>query len=172
MFSGSNARPFMGPPRMLWRRPLLRRSDVPVAFGSKGAPERDPEIASYFALSRPALRLLPRFNVSTLQLFFPLSSVQARPFNKPVSQRSNQRCSSGASFSSWALTPGRRRAQGEMLVQRGLFVVEDDPRDPPFVRLVAGSNLGNESQRRVRLNNCQIPREISKMIIRGAGTPG
>jgi len=63
------------------------------------------------------------------------------------------------------------RALGEALVNRGFIVVRDEEANPPFVRLVAGSNYGNKSPWLLRINNCRMPRELSKMVIRGAGKP-
>ena len=63
------------------------------------------------------------------------------------------------------------RTLGETLVNRGFIVVRDEEANPPFVRLVAGSNYGNKSPWLLRINNCRMPRELSKMVIRGAGKP-
>ena|SRR6516162_6781364 len=57
---------------------------------------------------------------------------------------------------------------GEALVNRGFIVVRDDKENPPWTRLVIGHK---ESPWLLQLNNCRIPTELSKMIIRGAGKP-
>ncbi len=59
----------------------------------------------------------------------------------------------------------------DALVNRGFIVVRDEKQDPPFVRLVIGATYGNKSPWLLHIHNCQIPRELSKMIIRGAGKP-
>ena len=63
------------------------------------------------------------------------------------------------------------RTLGETLVNRGFIVVRDEEANPPFVRLVAGSAYGNKSPWLLHINNCRMPRELSKMVIRGAGKP-
>ena len=57
---------------------------------------------------------------------------------------------------------------GEKLVERGFLVVRYEQENPAFARLAIG-NQG--SAWLLHINNCRIPREIGKMIIRGAGKP-
>lgn len=63
------------------------------------------------------------------------------------------------------------RTLGEALIKRGFIVGRDQEENPPFVRLVVGAEYANKSPWLLHINNCRIPREISKMVIRGAGKP-
>ena len=60
---------------------------------------------------------------------------------------------------------------GEKLVERGFIVVRQEQANPPFAQLVIGATYGNKSPWLLRVTNCRVPREISKMVVRGAGRP-
>lgn len=60
------------------------------------------------------------------------------------------------------------RALGDLLVQRGFIVARNQEDNPPFLRLVL-----QKARRRwlLQCNNCRVPQAISRLIIRGAGSP-
>ncbi|HZR78709.1 MAG TPA: hypothetical protein VFA58_05840, partial [Chthoniobacterales bacterium] len=57
---------------------------------------------------------------------------------------------------------------GEKLVERGFVVSRYEHENPAFVRLVIGNE---QSPWLLHINNCRIPEQIGRMIIRGAGNP-
>ena len=62
------------------------------------------------------------------------------------------------------------RTLGDTLVNRGFIVGRDEEANPPFTRLIVSFDK-ERGPWLLHLNNCRIPTEITKMIIKGAGRP-